>query len=319
METDSNACIAIAKTATPTLIKDPATQPNVNYLFKIVLLKQDAETTIVNCDDAWEIKCQKDSAGCSDGSGGLKAEVCGHINKLFPDGKISRSENFELKETGTHPNGFELPSGQNGYTLTNNFKLEVECKTKDEKGEEKTETQSKQAQARTCVGGECGTGLCFPTDGAIGQMAFCGYESSCTSHTNADAVDVPAPLGTPVYAPFSGEYTYSTKSVINKFTKRSALDCVINSSKYTAYDGVGYNFNFNHLRMDTCTSRPIGQAIHYEQGEIIGYINSTGNSSGNHLHFQVAPKGSKGNSNLDKLYKLTLNRGVKMSHTYCVD
>ena len=48
-------------------------------------------------------------------------------------------------------------------------------------------------------------------------------------------------------------------------------------------------------------ARGIKQGVRIKQGQIIGYVGSTGNSTGPHLHYEVIKKGKKINSQKLKL------------------
>ena len=56
-------------------------------------------------------------------------------------------------------------------------------------------------------------------------------------------------------------------------------------------DGVAYSTLYGHMR-----SVATSAGKYVKQGEIIGYVGSTGNSTGNHLHLEVWRGGSKANA-----------------------
>lgn len=89
--------------------------------------------------------------------------------------------------------------------------------------------------------------------------------------------DICAAYGTPIYASDSGvvvtagyHYSYGNYVVIDH--------------------GNGWTTLYGHMSALGCSS---GQAV--ERGEVIGYVGSTGNSTGNHLHFEVRINGVKQN------------------------
>lgn len=85
--------------------------------------------------------------------------------------------------------------------------------------------------------------------------------------------DICAPYGTPIYAADSGvvttagyHYSYGNYVIINH--------------------GNGYRTLYAHAsRLNV----HVGQAV--SQGDVIAYVGSTGNSSGNHCHFEVYVNG----------------------------
>ena len=96
--------------------------------------------------------------------------------------------------------------------------------------------------------------------------------------------DFAAPGGTPIYAAASGYVQVAGWSsggygnyVIIYHGKRS--------------DGNQYSTLYGHMR-----SVATSAGKYVQQGEIIGYVGSTGNSTGNHLHLEVWKGGSKANA-----------------------
>lgn len=85
--------------------------------------------------------------------------------------------------------------------------------------------------------------------------------------------DIAAPLGTPILAAADGTVTIA-----------NATDSWGGSyGYYIKIDhGNGFETLYAHCSAICVTS---GQAV--QQGEVIGYVGSTGNSTGNHLHFEV--------------------------------
>ena len=90
-----------------------------------------------------------------------------------------------------------------------------------------------------------------------------------------EGVDMAAPAGTPIYAAKSGKVTVAS------YQK----------------GGAGYYVNINHgdgfSSIYMHMTRYIVSAGQYvEAGQVIGYVGSTGISTGNHLHFGIAYKGT---------------------------
>jgi murein DD-endopeptidase MepM/ murein hydrolase activator NlpD len=89
-------------------------------------------------------------------------------------------------------------------------------------------------------------------------------------------LDFSAPTGTPIYATADGEVQiagFNTDGYGNKV--------VINH---------GYGFQTLYAHMVRVKAR-VGQSV--KRGEVIGYIGSTGKSTGPHLHYEVIKRGAK--------------------------
>ena len=89
-------------------------------------------------------------------------------------------------------------------------------------------------------------------------------------------LDFSAPTGTPIYATADGEVQiagFNTDGYGNKV--------VINH---------GYGFQTLYAHMVRVKAR-VGQSV--KRGEVIGYVGSTGKSTGPHLHYEVIKRGAK--------------------------
>ncbi len=89
-------------------------------------------------------------------------------------------------------------------------------------------------------------------------------------------LDFSAPTGTPIYATSDGvvqQAGFSTDGYGNKV--------VINH---------GYGFQTLYAHMVRVKAKP-GQSV--KRGEVIGYVGSTGKSTGSHLHYEVIKRGAK--------------------------
>ena len=89
-------------------------------------------------------------------------------------------------------------------------------------------------------------------------------------------LDFSAPTGTPIYATSDGVVQaagFSTDGYGNKV--------VINH---------GYGFQTLYGHMVRVKAKP-GQSV--KRGEVIGYVGSTGKSTGSHLHYEVIKRGAK--------------------------
>lgn len=92
--------------------------------------------------------------------------------------------------------------------------------------------------------------------------------------TYHQGVDLAAPANTPIYASRAGVVTVATSS-------RSAGNYV------TINHGDGYSSVYMHMTRYVVSK---GQAV--SAGQLIGYVGSTGISTGNHLHFGISYNGS---------------------------
>ena len=96
--------------------------------------------------------------------------------------------------------------------------------------------------------------------------------------------DFAAPAGTPIYAAASGYVQVAGWS-----SGGYGNYVIIYHGKMS--DGVAYSTLYGHMR-----SVATSAGKYVKQGEVIGYVGSTGNSTGNHLHLEVWRGGSKANA-----------------------
>lgn len=121
-------------------------------------------------------------------------------------------------------------------------------------------------------------GFIFPLPSGIGVVLTSPYgyrthpiTGNYTLHTG---VDLACGSGTPIYASKSGYVTAATYNYINgNYVTINHLD--------------GYSTLYCHM-----TYSVVGYNDYVEQGQIIGYVGSTGWSTGSHLHFTIYYNGS---------------------------
>ena len=132
----------------------------------------------------------------------------------------------------------------------------------------------------------CGTGIGTGTgvppvgDGSL-MWPLPGHTSMTTQFGEADAfgnpghrgIDIPAPEGTPILAAHTG--TVLICGWNNSFGNQVLID-----------DGAGFSTRYAHM---TATAVSPGAVV--TAGQVIGYVGSTGDSTGNHLHFEVSVGG----------------------------
>lgn len=133
----------------------------------------------------------------------------------------------------------------------------------------------------------CGTGISTGTavppmgDGSM-IWPLPGHTSLTTHFGEADAfgnpghrgIDIPAPEGTPILAAHSG--TVLICGWNDSFGNQVLID-----------NGAGLSTRYAHM---TATAVTPGAVI--TAGQVIGYVGSTGDSTGNHLHFEVSIGGA---------------------------
>lgn len=127
----------------------------------------------------------------------------------------------------------------------------------------------------------CGTGTSTGTMPPVGDGAMIwplpGHTSLTTHFGEADAfgnpghrgIDIPAPEGTLILAAHSG--TVLICGWNDSFGNQVLID-----------DGAGLSTRYAHM---TATAVSPGSVV--TAGQVIGYVGSTGDSTGNHLHFEV--------------------------------
>ena len=103
---------------------------------------------------------------------------------------------------------------------------------------------------------------------------------------NHTGTDIPAPAGTPIYAAQAGVVTTVNR---NQYASTYGYYCIINH-------GNGYITLYAHQRQVPIVSE--GQTV--SKGQLIGYVGSTGRSTGNHLHFELRINGVR--NDVLKLY-----------------
>ena len=131
----------------------------------------------------------------------------------------------------------------------------------------------------------------WPTPGCYTLTSEFNESRSYESH---GGVDVGAGMGTPIYAANSG----TVSSTCNECTHNWAKDwgnwcsCGGGYGNYVMiYHDNGYETIYGHM-----SSVAVSQGSHVEAGQLIGYVGSTGWSTGAHLHFEVHdPSGYKVN------------------------
>ena len=97
---------------------------------------------------------------------------------------------------------------------------------------------------------------------------------------NHTGTDIPAPSGTPIYAAQDGVVTTVNR---NK-----------NSSSYGYYCIISHGNGYATLYAHQCQVPPVTEGQTVNKGQVIGYVGTTGRSTGNHLHFELRVNGVRG-------------------------
>ena len=114
--------------------------------------------------------------------------------------------------------------------------------------------------------------LCWPLPGHTYISCHFG-EVDAFGNAGHRGTDIPAPEGTPILAAHSGTVLVSGWN--DSYGNQVLLD-----------NGVGLSTRYAHM---TATAVTAGETV--TAGQVIGYVGSTGDSTGNHLHFEVMQGG----------------------------
>ena len=118
--------------------------------------------------------------------------------------------------------------------------------------------------------------LCWPLPGHTYISCHFG-EVDAFGNAGHRGTDIPAPEGTPILAAHSGTVLVSGWN--DSYGNQVLLD-----------NGAGLSTRYAHMTQTAVTA---GEAV--TAGQVIGYVGSTGDSTGNHLHFEVMQGGVRMN------------------------
>ena len=118
--------------------------------------------------------------------------------------------------------------------------------------------------------------LCWPLPGHTYISCHFG-EVDAFGNAGHRGTDIPAPEGTPILAAHSG--TVLVSSWNDSYGNQVLLD-----------NGAGLSTRYAHMTQTAVTA---GEAV--TAGQVIGYVGSTGDSTGFHLHFEVMQNGVRVN------------------------
>ena len=118
--------------------------------------------------------------------------------------------------------------------------------------------------------------LCWPLPGHTYISCHFG-EADAFGNAGHRGTDIPAPEGTPILAAHSGTVLVSGWN--DSYGNQVLLD-----------NGAGLSTRYAHMTQTAVTA---GEAV--TAGQVIGYVGSTGDSTGNHLHFEMMQGGIRVN------------------------
>ncbi len=182
----------------------------------------------------------------------------------------------------------ELESSVEGYNLLRQAQEEADAELAaliSEKQAEYTEAKAKEdAAAAAAAAAAGGANANFVSDGTT--FLWPSYTTTLTSYfgnrespggigsTNHKGIDIGASYGTSIWAAASGTVTLASWN-------GGYGNCVIVSHSN------GYSTLYAHMSSIAVSA---GQTV--SQGQVLGYVGSTGNSTGPHLHFGVLAGGT---------------------------
>ncbi len=274
---EQNKYITLTKTADPTTAADPTT---VNYAIKIAA-KPTYTVTITDVTDtiivATKDPNQKPATPAPIDLGKYKVA-------LNPQTLPSEDINYSIPFDATYKDSLVTNSFKVSFTVTDGPNLI---------------TDTAMSQAAVCFG-DCPKPKagCWPTTGRITQLPFGSFDHGANGE---DAYDIGAVIGTPIYAPVSGNVCAS-----NGGGSYHKADPTIPGDKDKFVLGYGnelslradaaggnYNYTFGHLN-SYAPGLSFGVCKNVQAGDLIGYVGSTGASNGSHLHYQVGPERQHG-------------------------
>ena len=195
---------------------------------------------------------------------------------------------YEIEEVDTTPESTEDgldPETETDYIMY----ITVSSKTVDELAELYNFTQDRHDILNELLSDEmrptllslCGSSAII-TDGELCWLLSghtyisCNFgEPDAFGNPGHRGTDIPAPEGTPILAAHSGTVIISGWN--NSYGNQALLD-----------NGAGLSTRYAHMVQTAVTA---GETV--TAGQIIGYVGSTGDSTGSHLHFELMQNGTR--------------------------
>ena len=126
------------------------------------------------------------------------------------------------------------------------------------------------------------SGFLWPLDASINTLSslYGSRQDPITGRPgNHTGIDIPAARGTPIYASKSGVVTTSVYGSGSSWSYGNYV--VVSHSD-------GTSTLYAHM-----SSRAVSEGQTVSQGDVVGYVGTTGRSTGNHLHFEIRVNGSR--------------------------
>ena len=140
--------------------------------------------------------------------------------------------------------------------------------------EAKYEAQLAELERRRREAEANGGAWYWPLPGRTNLSSLFGMRYIFGSWSSHGGTDIPAPAGTPIYAANDGVVTVVYNS--NPDDSTYGYHCIISH-------GGGYSTLYAHQ----CQPPIVSEGETVARGQIIGYVGTTGLSTGNHLHFEL--------------------------------
>ena len=139
------------------------------------------------------------------------------------------------------------------------------------------ERKRKEEEARANAAAAANGTWYWPVPGYYGISSVFGSRYIFGRWESHTGTDIPAPAGTAIYAANDGIVTTVNT---NRYASTYGYYCIVSH-------GGGYATLYAHQRQVPIVKE--GDTV--SKGQIIGYVGSTGNSTGNHLHFELRVNG----------------------------
>lgn len=186
----------------------------------------------------------------------------------------------------------QIAQKENEYQAAIQQKKDEEAQIEKEmqaaqKAFEEEQRKAKEEEARRKQQGQSGgssqvivseSGFAWPLPGYLTLTSKYGWRTLYGRSEFHLGTDIPAPRGTPIQAAKTGKVTTST----SHWSYGNYVVVTHSDGTQTLYA---------HMSQRAVS---VGQVV--SQGQVIGYVGSTGNSTGNHLHFEVWVNGKRTNA-----------------------
>lgn len=202
-----------------------------------------------------------------------QAKVEATISEINSQSDVYSQKMHELEDDSANVSN-QIAQAEKTYQA----QLEAQKKAEEEKRQQQLaqqqaqQNQSNSSNATTPSGGgsASSSGFLWPLSGYTTVSSPFGYRN-CPFHGRElhGGCDIPAPSGTPIKATKSGVVVISTYG-----------------SSYGNYVVIAHTDGSRSLYAhQSKRAVSVGQTV--SQGQVIGYVGTTGSSTGNHLHFEI--------------------------------